>query len=232
MLKYLHNPEFWELDGSLASYVRCSWVILVSIILLSRRFKWPVHRRIFIFAVYSLFMEYVASDDDIQELFGDVGTSPIYHLLTPGLFFFMTQIFSQLIYEGKQKIIGFWLMLIFLIVCVMNMFWVGLSAFPTVPVGLYSTTGIFLSVGYFLSLLNSVEIEFLERTPMFWIATGLLIYFSGNFLVWVGYNFLTYDKDFFFSIYRINTFLTIFLHLFFLIAIMLNPESKKTKTIN
>lgn len=232
MLKYLYNPDFLDFDWSLKDYAHASWLILLLIILLLRRFRRTEHRRILYFVLYSLFMEYIAGDDDVKELFGDVGTSPIYHILTPGLFFFMSYLFADMIYKGKRRLFGICLLIGFLIVSVGNMAWVGLSNFPTIPVGLYSLTGISLAIGYFLNLLNKVEIEYLEKEPMFWISTGVLIYFSGNFLVWIGYNFLNYDVDFFYSIYRINTFSTMLLHCFFLIALFIDPKPVDTKAIN
>ncbi len=165
-------------------------------------------------------------------LFGDVGTSPLYHLFTPGLFFFMSYIYADFLYRGKYRWFGISLFTVFCLTSVVVILWWGLAAFPTIPICFYSTTGIFLSVAYFLRLLNKLDIEYLEREPMFWAATGLLIYFSGNFLIWIAYNFLTYDRDFFFSIYNINTVLTLLLHVFFLTAFILNPNYTKSETIN
>lgn len=224
MLKYLYNPDFFIFEWTIQHYAHLSWASLLVVIILFQRFKTPVHRRIFFFVLYSVLMEYFSTDDDVKGLFGGIGTSPIYHLLTPGLFFFMTYIFADLFYKGKRRLIGIGCLVTFVLISIVTMFWTGLEVFPTVPVGIYSLTGIMLSVAYFLSLLNSLEIEYLEREPMFWVATGLLVYFSGNFLIWIGYNFLTYDRDFFNSIYSINTMLTILMHGFLLLAIFLNPN--------
>jgi len=232
MLKYLYNPDFFDAPEILRDYISFSWMFVLLLIILLRRYKDPVHLRLFYFVLYSVLMEYFSSNKSLSLLFGDVGTSPMYHLLTPGLFFFMSYIYADFLYWGKYQRFGVGLFFAFCLTSLAVVLWWGLAAFPTIPVCFYSTTGIFLSVIYFLRLLNKLDVEYLEREPMFWIATGLLIYFSGNFLIWIAYNFLTYDKEFFFSIYNINTMLTSLLHLFLVAAIIINPGHTNNDTIN
>ncbi|TXF91629.1 hypothetical protein FUA23_00140 [Neolewinella aurantiaca] len=121
-----------------------------------------------------------------------------------------------------------WLLpLAFLILVILNIISEGgLEVFPSKIVGLYSIAGIILSVGYFLYLLRTLTDYYIERKPMFWVSSGLLIYFAGNFLLWIGLNFITYDRDFFYSIYRINSIVTVLLYVFFTIAIFLNPHDE------
>jgi hypothetical protein len=51
----------------------------------------------------------------------------------------------------------------------------------TKSLGLEATIFIFISVGYFYVLLNKMEFENPYYNPIFWINSGVLIYFSGAF---------------------------------------------------
>lgn len=230
MIDYLYDPKFWELDWTLLSISRKVLILPILVALFIGSFKHPVHKKIIFFAGFSLIMEHCSRDADIKNLFHPDTNSPWYHLLTPLLFLLMTRFFSDYLDTGKNKI---WPLVPFMLILLVTLYGgflgPGFYVFPSVLIGLYSFFGILLSVGYFLYLLRSLNDYYIERNPMFWVSSGLLIYFAGNFLLWVGLNFLTYDRVFFSSIYQINSIVTILLYLFFTVAICLNPEIK-TKT--
>ena len=198
--------------------------ILVAV--LTRHYKKPVHLKIILFSGFSLIMEHLSTDDDTKNLFNENTNSPWYHLLTPLLFLLLTRFFSEYLDRGKHKYLAWFLPLMFLVLVILNAFAEGgLSGFPSKIIGLYSILGIVLSVGYFLHLLGSLSDYYIEKRPMFWVSSGLLVYFAGNFLLWIGLNYLNYDTGFFYSIYRINSILTFFLYSFFTIAICLDLKT-------
>ena len=171
-------------------------------------------------------MEHLSTDDDTKNLFNENTNSPWYHLLTPVLFLLLTRFFSVYLDHGKYKYLAWCLPLMFLMLVIANVFFEGgVDEFPSKIIGLYSILGIVLSIGYFLYLLRSLSEHYIERQPMFWVSSGLLIYFAGNFLLWIGLNFLNYDRDLFYSIYRINSMLTFLLYSFFTVAVCLDLKT-------
>lgn len=231
MLEYLYNPDMWAWKWTFKSISIQSWILPLAVALLTRHLKRKDHRRIIAFACYSLLMEHCTSNDRLAHLFHDKTNSGWYHLLTPGLFFLMTRLFADYIKKGKYGWLQWVMPVCFTLFAVVNALWIdGFVKFPSSTVGLYSMTGIFLAIGYFLNLLHRSDIFYLEREPMFWIGAGLMIYYSGNFLIWIGISFLNYDASFFASIYRISLGLTIFLNLFFVTAVLLNPVEDTNKS--
>jgi hypothetical protein len=232
MIDYLYNPDFWELEWSWRSVGRKSLLLPLLAVLVTGNYKSKVHLRIICFTVFSLVMEHLSTDHDLKNLFHPKTNSPWYHLLSPVLFLLLTRFFSDYLDQRKYRLLAWGLPLAFTVLGIANA-WVGdgFYSFPSKIIGLYSLMGILLSSGYFLYLLRSLKDYYIERQPMFWVSSGLLVYFSGNFLLWIGLNFITYDRGFFDSIYRINSVVTILLYLFFTIAICLNPQSEnKTPT--
>ncbi|WP_020569963.1 hypothetical protein [Neolewinella persica] len=176
-------------------------------------------------------MEHISTDPDLKYLFSPGTNSPWYHLGVPLLFFLLTR-FYRVYLKGRSGYYLEWLLpaMFTLLVIGLAIYDDGFYKFPSIPVGLYSLTGIILSGGYFIYLLRSLAVKRLELDPLFWASTGFLLYYSGNFLLWLGLNFLTYDRNFFDSIYRINGSLTILLNCLFVLALLIgkSPESPDT----
>ena len=176
---------------------------------------------------YSLLMEHLTTDADTRNYFHPTTNYPWYHLLTPGLFFLMTRF-----YVDYLRKIGYgWLTWVLPVVFTGLVMIDAIGAdnfytFPTLAVAVYSFTGIFLTIGYFVFLLTTLESLYLERQPMFWIAAGLLIYFASSVLVWIGMTYLIDDTRLFWSILRITHTATILLNLTLTVAILLDPPQR------
>lgn len=230
MIDYLYNPDFWTLRWELRHLAPKCWLIPLIATVVTRHFYRPDHRRIIIFALFTLLMDHVSGDDDLEFLFSDDTNAPWYHLLTPVLFYFLTRFFTDYLKVGKFSWLNWVLPVGFIILAVLNALWGdGFYSFPSKLIGLYSLVGMLLVIGYFLSLLQTLEVQYLERYPMFWISSGLLIYFASNFLLWVGLDLITFDREFFRSIYRINNGATIFLNVFLTIAIIFDPKTENQR---
>ncbi|MFT7120439.1 MAG: hypothetical protein ACJAZ9_000612 [Neolewinella sp.] len=67
-------------------------------------------------------------------------------------------------------------------------------------------------------------VESLDRDPLFIVAAGVLIYFSGNFLLWIFLTYINFDRSFFYSIYNINSVLCLVLNLFLAGALLIEKE--------
>lgn len=230
MIDYLYNPDFWELEWTWQSINRKILVLPLLMALATGHFRNKVHLKIICFACFSLVMEHLSRDADTKNIFHADTNSPWYHILTPLLFLLLTRFFSDYLDKGKYSSSAWVLPMGFTILIIINAtLGSGFYVFPSMIIGLYSLLGIMLSLGYFFYLLRFPKENYIERVPMFWVSSGLLIYFSGNLLVWFGFNF--YDRELYKSIYRVNYMLTVLLYSFFTIAICLNPQSEnKTPT--
>lgn len=228
MIDYIYNPDFWVWKWDIKQLAWQSWLLPLLAAVITRHFHRKDHRRIIAFVVYSLMMEHVTRDADLKYAFHHTANTPWYHLLIPGLFLLMTRFFADYLDNGKYRKLRWVLPLIFTGVVLVNAIWgEGFYSFPSTIVGLYSLTGIVLAIGYFVYLLCTLTSFYLEREPMFWVSSGLLIYFAGNFLLWLGMNFLFYNLEVFSSVYRISGVVTILLNLFFTVAILVSPTEGK-----
>ena len=69
----------------------------------------------------------------------------------------------------------------------------------------------------------------LEREPMFWISTGLLLYFSGNALIFLSSNYvLNHSRATSMSVWAIHAVLYMLLNVFYALALCLRPPRPET----
>ena len=86
---------------------------------------------------------------------------------------------------------------------------------------------ILLMVGlYFLKLLNELRVKRLTREPMFWVSTGLLIYFLGYLQIALFSNYLLqhYSVQFNRNVWLVHTLLSIVLHSCYCLALWMRPQ--------
>lgn len=228
-MKYLINEFFFEWRFSnLAAYTYCLPVLVA---LLSNGLPAAsVRRHIVYFVTFAVLLEYFSTNRTLTADFFDKTNSPFYHVGTLILLGLLFAIYRQhlLVMAGKRV---FWSLLTALwAVCTWNMIWGdGIMNFPSLSAGLYSLTGILLGISYLYRLMMTMEVARLEKDPLFLTTTGFLIYYSGNLLLWI---FLTYFNTLshqeFYSIYRVNGALTIFLNLMLTLAVLVNPVNKSS----
>ena len=86
-----------------------------------------------------------------------------------------------------------------------------------------------LSVYYFYYLNKTLPILYLERFYMFWINTGILIYFSGTLLLFALGEYLTeLAQPLSLQLWNIHLLLNILLNLFFSVAFWVNRRTYST----
>lgn len=231
MIEYLYNERLWK--WSLVNFAIFCWLLSIIVIVVNPKKSRPEFRKILVFAGFSYLLEHVSSNGSTKYLLTDGTNASWYHIGTPVLFFLMTRFYTVYLAGEKNHRLDFFLPLIFTIIAVVNAFYNGgFSRFPTVTIGLYSVAGIVLGVGYFIHLLRALNVVRLETEPLFWISSGMLIYYSANFLLWAGVTFLSGDRNLFNSIYRINAWMTILLNAMFIISILtarpIKPELNTT----
>jgi hypothetical protein len=79
---------------------------------------------------------------------------------------------------------------------------------------------------YFRKLLNELQVRSLEREPMFWVSTGLVIYFLGYLQIALFSNYLLshYSSQFNLNVWEIQVLLSIVLHSCYLLALWIRPQ--------
>jgi len=79
---------------------------------------------------------------------------------------------------------------------------------------------------YFLKLLNELRVNYLTREPMFWVSTGLLIYFLGYLQIALFSNYLLqhYSVQFNRNVWAVHTLLSIVLHSCYCLALWMRPQ--------
>jgi hypothetical protein len=230
MWEYLYNDVFFTWSSKITHLGIQSWLIPVGASVFVK--KWtPVHRRILAFVVFSILMEHVSTNPKTEFLFHESINAPWYHLLTPLLFLLMSNLFLPYLAVERFRWLRWGFPLAFLLVALPGIFdEEKFYQFPGLTVGLYCVLGIFIVLAYFIYLLKLLTVNRLELLPMFWVASGMLIYLAGNFLLWASIVVITYDGDFFSSIYRLNGGFTILLNCFFTIALLIHQKGEHAKT--
>lgn len=79
---------------------------------------------------------------------------------------------------------------------------------------------------YFWKLLSELQVRYLTQEPMFWVSTGLLIYFLGylQIALFSNYLLLHYSVQFNRNIWAAHTLLSIVLHACYCLALWMRPQ--------
>lgn len=185
-----------------------------------------IQRRLFYYCITALVFEYFSQMRWAIDQFEPRSNAPYYHFFTPALFTLFVFIYQKFLRDTFSIKMDIWLVGSFVLFSVWNAsLGDGLFHFPGLSLGLYAFVMMSLAIGYFLRLMMTLELERLEREPAFWINAGVLIYFSGNFLLWLTMNYLLMDNSLSFSIYKISVILGLCLNLFFTTAFVCRPKA-------
>lgn len=138
-------------------------------------------------------------------------------------------------YFYKNKIKDKYLITFLKVICGVSIFYATYKLFY--DINDYSSTSIFIYCGiseviiillYFWSLLRSREIIMLQKEPLFWIATSLLFFYSGNIISTGFYHQINlYSKNLSQSLYKLNYILNIMQSLTFSYAFYMSTLKKR-----
>lgn len=154
---------------------------------------------------------------------------PFFHLYILIEALLLIHIFIQL-YESHWRKLK-WLVLAgsFLIAWMLNITAISsMWIYPDYMLGLESVLILSLVLGWFRKMLREKKIRKPSRTFAFWMSSGLLIYFSGNFLLFVFSNFINdQEHSVFVAVWMVNTILVILLYLMYTTGFLCIPKTKK-----
>lgn len=113
----------------------------------------------------------------------------------------------------------------FAVFAVLNSIFIdGIMRFNAFARAIESVLVIALVLLYFYTLLRSLEIKHLDRSPLFWVGAGSLIYFSGSLFVFIYSNKILSSTSSSFTIWGIHAFLNILHNIFYAIALWVRPN--------
>jgi hypothetical protein len=108
--------------------------------------------------------------------------------------------FSLLVWVFKKELprprVSDTILLLFILFCLVNIsVFQGPWVFNSVSNVVASLILIGFCLFYFYRLLNDLPIVHIEHLPMLWISLAVLIYYGGNFFLFLANNYLTYDES-------------------------------------
>lgn len=114
-----------------------------------------------------------------------------YNVYTIVEFIFLGFFFQDLFSSRRVKILVLGLILVFTGFAICNLFFIeGISNYNSYSLAIESILCIGLSLFYFLEMFKELKIPRLEKSPYFWINTGILFYFSGNLFLFTFSHYL------------------------------------------
>ncbi|GAB5557609.1 MAG: hypothetical protein SchgKO_18220 [Schleiferiaceae bacterium] len=161
---------------------------------------------------------------------GSGNNMPLYHLYVGIEFFWIWILLKPIIPTPKNSsalFIG--ALLAFEVFVIINSAWIqDMSEYPSFTRTTESILIIAVSIYYFYSTLIQKMEKNLLRSPFFWLASGLLIYFSCNLLLFIFGNYISdRSSPLFRSLWSVHAVLNILLYLSYSVAVLCNPKSNK-----
>ncbi|MEM8969004.1 MAG: hypothetical protein AAGE93_21485 [Bacteroidota bacterium] len=85
-----------------------------------------------------------------------------------------------------------------------------------------------LALLFYWQTFQRLEVEALERYPLFWINTGILFYFAGNLITFMFSNYITQQGyEYFITHWLLHNFFSLFKYVAFSIGLWLLPRPQR-----
>jgi len=118
------------------------------------------------------------------------------------------------------------LIISFTILSILNVLFVeNLNEFNTLARAIEALILIIISLMYFYTLLQDLSEQYIERSPLFWIATSILIYFSGSFFIFIYGNYIMPSAKLSLTFWAIHALFSIIKYILLTVALWINPKS-------
>lgn len=93
--------------------------------------------------------------------------------------------------------------------------WSSLKEFNAYSLTVGSVILIFVSIRYYYLLMKNLNVKRIERSAMFWVNTGVLIYYAGNLFTFAGTKFLSGSLSDFYLMWGLHSIMNIVMLLMF-----------------
>lgn len=154
---------------------------------------------------------------------------PLFHLYSVVRFGFLSYIFFHLLSDRFIKRVILANILFFLLFSCFNVFFIqSMFEFNTNTLTIEGILLIIYSVFFLLQILSQMKVKFVERYHGFWLVSGILYYFAGNFFLFNLSNILIEDDAYRFSDYwHIHSVNLVLFYTAFSVAILQKSGHKK-----
>ncbi|MCB0628320.1 MAG: hypothetical protein R2824_14660 [Saprospiraceae bacterium] len=192
---------------------------IAGLILFNRMSK--VQRVIWLLVLLSVLTEVIArwvrNTDEFQNL--------VYYIFTLCEFILLSYIFMQTLVPFFRRAFLLTLIIFFCLFVIVDMVWLsGLAAFNSYSTAVEGLLIIFLILCYFYKTLQELRIKYLEREPLFWVSTGVLLYFSSNLFIFLFTNYINSSTRALFIIWGIHAIFGILLNVLYTLALWVTPK--------
>lgn len=155
---------------------------------------------------------------------------PLFHLYILVEAIILMKVFAVLLHPFISSRIVHVAIVSFILLWAFNIFFGdGIMGYPTYILAIEGPMLIILAVGWFVKVQREKKVQHPERLFAFWLSTGVLIFFSGNMLLFTYSNFIFAQRQHvFIAIWDTHAILVILLYLIYTIAIIWarkNPTS-------
>jgi len=187
-----------------------------------RNLNWE-QRMLLILIYISIFFELAAL---LVGMIMEHNNLPLLHVFTVLQFLVLALIYRRKLHPLiDEKLISGTIVFFMLFALISAFIFDGLLRFNTYARALESVLLIFFALAFFYKTLQELKIKKLEREPMFWISTGVLIYFSGNLIIFIVCNYFFTSDEFLFIAWSIHAILNIVTNVFYAITLWIRPQT-------
>ncbi|AXG71035.1 hypothetical protein KORDIASMS9_03290 [Kordia sp. SMS9] len=139
--------------------------------------------------------------------------------------------YYQLFESAMAKKINIGLLVVFVTFSILNsIYWQPLEMYNSYSRSVEGTFLLCMAIAWFYKVFVNGKIVRLEAHPIFWINAGVLVYFSGSFLLFISNNFLMeLTRQEFFEAWALHGLFLIIHYLFISIGIWLIKHKKELR---
>ncbi len=155
-----------------------------------------------------------------------INNLPFFHLYAIIEFSFLGVIFYRVFTRPSFKKAIIVTIIAFAAFAVINALFIqSIYEFNTIARAVESFLLILLALLFFYKVFQESTVKRLERYPMFWISSGILVYFCGSFFLFIFSNYiLGQSGDMLHAYWGIHSTLNIVLNLFFAMGLWYSPQ--------
>ena len=153
----------------------------------------------------------------------------IANIYIPIEFFILLSLYQFNLHEIINKFYFYIILSLFFTFYVINIFYFQgfFSDYSSNAKTLESVIFIILSQVYFYKILIHLDVEFLLREPMFWINTGVLIYFSADIFIFIFGNYLMkYSENLNIQMWAIHAVFLMIFYTLLSVSLCVTPAPK------
>lgn len=180
---------------------------------------------------YLSYLLWVATLVEIAAYFlaqNQIPNLPLLHVYVIIEFALLGWMYQLYLYRFYPKYLIPVIIVVFTFLSILNSIFVQkIQTFNTYARALENLLLIVFALSFFYKLLKELKVKYLEKKPIFWINTGILIYFSGSLFIFIFSNFLVKRLALNTQMWIIHAFLNIVHNIFYAIGLWLSRENSE-----